>query len=98
GNAGPPPRMASCPPRHQPSMKKPRPRRGGVPAPPRPQCIKKRPDTVGQPQSAENCVWHMPSLQAQEPGESEVIAIVVSRGNRLTNSIRPFLRRLKNRF
>src|SRR5439155_5182719 len=53
-------------------------------------CLEKRRDTVGQPQSAENCVWHMPSLQAQEPGESEVIAIVVSRGNRLTNSIRRF--------
>ena len=29
----------------------------------------------------------MPPLKVQEPGESEVTALVVSRGNRLANSI-----------
>ncbi len=48
-----------------------------------------RPDTVGQPHSAENCVLQMPSLKAQELGEYDAATVAVSRGNRLANSIRP---------
>jgi len=53
--------------------------------------VKKRPDTVGEPPSAENCASHMPSLKAQEQGESEVATAALSRGNRFANSIRAFL-------
>jgi hypothetical protein len=50
----------------------------------------KRWDTVGEPPSAENCASHMPSLKAQEQGESEVATAALSRGNRFANSIRWF--------
>jgi len=45
-------------------------------------------DTVGEPPSAENYALHMPSLKAQEQGESEVATAALSRGNRFANSIR----------
>ena len=51
---------------------------------------KKRADTVGQPQSAENCPSHMLSLKAQEHREPDIARAAVLRGNRLTNSIRTF--------
>jgi hypothetical protein len=51
---------------------------------------RKRPDTVGQPQSVENYASHMPSLKAREYGKSEALKAAVSHGRRLTNSIRPF--------
>ena len=44
-------------------------------------------DTVGEPPSAENCASHMPSLKAQEQGESEVATAALSRGHRFANSI-----------
>ena len=53
-------------------------------------CLGKRPDTVGEPPSAENCASHMPLLKVQEPGESNAAIAAVSRGNRFANSIRPF--------
>jgi hypothetical protein len=34
---------------------------------------KNRPDTVGQPQSTENCASHLPSLQVQEHRESDTV-------------------------
>src|SRR5215471_12691449 len=46
-----------------------------------------RPDTVGQPPSAENYASYMPSLKAQEYGESGTVIVSVWRGNRMTNSI-----------
>jgi len=49
-------------------------------------CHKSR-DTVGKPPSAENVASHMPSLKAQEPGESDAATAAVLRGNRLANSI-----------
>ena len=52
----------------------------------------KRPDTVGQPRSAENCPSHMLSLKAQEHREPDIARAAVLRGNRLTNSIRPLNR------
>jgi hypothetical protein len=48
----------------------------------------KRPDTVGQPQSVGNCASHMPSWKAQEHRVFEAESATVSRGKRLTNSIR----------
>jgi hypothetical protein len=48
---------------------------------------KKRPDTVGQPPSAANCASHMPSLKAQEPGESEPETPALQCGNRLANTL-----------
>jgi hypothetical protein len=48
----------------------------------------KRADTVGEPQSAEKCASHMPSLKAQEHGESKVATAALSPGNRFANSIR----------
>ena len=47
------------------------------------------PDTVGQPQIAENCASHMPSLKAQEHGKSKVLKAAVPHGRRMTNSIPP---------
>src|SRR5262245_19436732 len=41
-------------------------------------------------QSAENWASHIPLWKAQEHGESEAAPATVSRGNRLTNSIRRF--------
>jgi hypothetical protein len=51
---------------------------------------RKRPDTVGQPQSAQNCASHMPSLRVQEDGRSDTVTAAVLHGNTMTNSIRPF--------
>jgi hypothetical protein len=53
--------------------------------------FEKRPDTVGQPQSAENCASRMPSWKAQAHRVFEAASTTVSRGNRLTNSIGWFL-------
>jgi hypothetical protein len=50
---------------------------------------RKRPDTVGQPQSAQNCASHMPSLRVQEDGRSDTVTAAVLHGNTMTNSIRP---------
>jgi len=47
-------------------------------------------DTVGEPPSAEKYASHMPSLKAQEQGESEVATAALSRGNRFANSIGTF--------
>jgi hypothetical protein len=52
---------------------------------------KKRSDTVGEPPNAENYASHMPSLKAQEQGESEVATAALSRGDRFANSIRSFV-------
>jgi hypothetical protein len=57
---------------------------------------KKRPDTVGQPQSAESCASHMPSLRAQEHRGADTVTTVVLHGNGMTNSIRPFAARMMN--
>jgi hypothetical protein len=51
--------------------------------------FRSRPDTVGQSQSAENCASRMPSWKAQAHRVFEAASTTVSRGNRLTNSIRP---------
>jgi hypothetical protein len=40
---------------------------------------KNRPDTVGQPQSTENCAAYLPSLQVQEHGESDTVTTAVWR-------------------
>jgi hypothetical protein len=50
--------------------------------------LEKRPDTVGEPSSAENCAAYMPLLKGQEPGEANTAIAAVSRGNRFANSIR----------
>jgi hypothetical protein len=50
-----------------------------------------RGDTVGQPPSAENHALDMPSLKAQKSLESNAVTAAVSRGKRMTNSIRGFL-------
>jgi len=50
---------------------------------------RKHPDTVGHPLNAENSASHMLSLKAQKSQESNAITVAVSRGNRMTNSIRP---------
>jgi hypothetical protein len=47
------------------------------------------PDTVGQPQSTEICVLQMPSLKAQELGETDAAIVAIPRGDRLANSICP---------
>jgi hypothetical protein len=54
--------------------------------------IRKRPDTVGHPPNAQNHASDMPSLKAQKSLESNAVTAAVSPGNRMTNSIRPFLR------
>src|SRR4051794_19887602 len=48
-----------------------------------------RPDTVGQPPSAQNHASDMSSLKAQTSLESNAVTAAVSRGNRMTNSNRP---------
>jgi hypothetical protein len=52
-------------------------------------CLTKRPDTVGHPPQTDNSASHMLSLKAQKSRESNAVTVAVSRGNRMTNSIRP---------
>lgn len=42
-----------------------------------------------RPPSAEHCASQMPSLKAQELGESDAAIVAISRGDRLANSICP---------
>jgi H+/Cl- antiporter ClcA len=51
-----------------------------------------QPDTVGQPPNTQNHASHLSSLKAQKPLESNAVTAAVSRGKRMTNSIRPLNR------
>jgi hypothetical protein len=55
----------------------------------------KRADTVGQPPNVENHASDMPSLKAPKSLESNAVTAAVSRGNRMTNSIRAITLHIK---
>ena len=46
-----------------------------------------RPDTVGEPKSAEVCLSHMPSLKAKKLGKLPQEKVLLELGSRLGNSI-----------
>jgi hypothetical protein len=52
-------------------------------------CLRKRPDTVGELESAENCVSHMPSWKAKKLGKrtQEKVLLEPFNKHRLINSL-----------